>query len=72
MRNLIQYPITHGEAVSAIQTAQEDYIRSLSSNAPGDTTGIALILVEQFLRRNKELFDTFASTELDSILKDSS
>ena len=72
MRNLIEYPITHGEAVSAVQTAQEDYIRNIRSNGPGNTDGIALILVEQFLRNNKEQFDAFAKTEVENILKDPS
>ncbi len=56
MRNLVEYPITHGEVCEALQEAQEDYI---ASHAIGGTQGLSYLYAEQFIRANKEQFDAF-------------
>ena len=58
MRNLIEYPITHGEACEAIQEAQKLYYEKYAMNV-GGTGGLCLIYAEQFIRANKDLFNEF-------------
>lgn len=56
MRNLVEYPITTGEVYSALQEAQ------IVTRAPGSTDGISLLLAEQFIRQNEELFRQFVKS----------
>lgn len=66
MRNLVQYPITYGEACSALQDAQQSWIEKYRENI-GGTGGVALLLVEQFIRTNKDLFEEFAKIKLGGV-----
>lgn len=58
MRNLIEYPITHGEAAEALQEAQELYYSKYKQNV-GGVGGLALIYAEQFIRANRVAFEEF-------------
>lgn len=58
MRNILQYPVTHGEAASALQDAQTEYYEKYKDNI-GSISGIALLYAEMFIRENKTLFDEF-------------
>lgn len=63
MRNLLEYPITHGEACEALQDAQEIYYAKYSENI-GGTGGLALLFVEQFIRNNKDAFEEYTKKGL--------
>jgi hypothetical protein len=58
MRNLIEYPITWGEAAEALQEAQELYNSKYRQNI-GGTGGLSLLYAEQFIRANRAAFDEF-------------
>lgn len=58
MRNLVEYPITHGETCEAIQEALEEYNKKYRHNV-GGTGGLCLLYAEQFIRANKEAFNEF-------------
>jgi len=58
MRNLIQYPITHGEAAEALQEAQELYYAKYKENL-GGAGGLALLYAEKFIRENRAAFEEF-------------
>jgi hypothetical protein len=58
MRNLVQYPITYDEAISALQTAQREYYEKYSAMI-GSTGGVSLLLVEQFILLHKNDFNEF-------------
>ena len=62
-RNLFKYPITYGEACEAVQEAQQLYYDKYSKHI-GGTSGISLLLVEQFIRENKDAFEIFAKSDL--------
>ena len=68
MRNLSVYPITHGEACSALQESQKDYYDKYSDNI-GGTRGLSLLYTEMFIRENKELFNEFTKRNLPGMLK---
>jgi hypothetical protein len=61
MRNLLQYPITHGEACEALQEAQASYYEKYRNNI-GGTGGLSLFYAEQFIRKNKDVFEEFTKT----------
>lgn len=56
MRNLMEYPITHGEVCEAIQEAQEAHI---AKKQIGGTQGLSLLYAEQFIRANSVAFEAF-------------
>jgi len=58
MRNILEYPITHGEACSAIQEAQELFYQKYKDNC-GSVDGLALLYAEQFIRKNRDAFEEF-------------
>ena len=58
MRNLDEYPITHGEAAEALQEAQELYYAKYAQNC-GGAGGLALLYAEKFIRENKVAFEEF-------------
>jgi hypothetical protein len=71
MRNLLEYPVTSGEAVSAIQIALEQYTREIKDRGIGDMDGIALLMAEKFIESNRERFDTFAKASLEVVVESS-
>jgi len=58
MRNLVQYPITHSEACSVLQEAQQAYYKKYADYM-GNIHGLALLYAEQFIRENKDAFEEF-------------
>lgn len=58
MRNLLEYPITTGEACSVLQDAQQAYYKKYKNNM-GNIHGLALLYAEQFIRENKVAFEEF-------------
>jgi hypothetical protein len=63
MRNLLVYPIVHGEAISAIQDAQQEYYKKYSEHI-GEPGGLALLFVEEFIRENKDAFDAYSAKHI--------
>ena len=62
-RDLLKYPITYGEACEALQDAQEIYYEKYKEHI-GDTGGLALLLIEQFIRNNKDAFEAYTKKGL--------
>ena len=58
MRNLLEYPITYGEACEALQVAQQEYYDKYKDHI-GSTGGVSLLYAEQFIRANKDAFNEF-------------
>lgn len=58
MRNLVEYPITYGEACAVIQEALKDYNDKYRENI-GGTGGLCLLYAEQFIRENRDAFNEF-------------
>ncbi len=58
MRNLTEYPVTGGEAISALQEAQELFYNKYKHHM-GSINGLALFYAERFIREHKEEFDQF-------------
>jgi len=56
MRNLAQYPLTVGEVFTALQEAQEAHI---ATKVIGGTTGISLLIAEQFMRAHEAELKAF-------------
>ncbi len=56
MRNLLEYPITHGEVCETLQEAQEAHI---ATRQIGGTQGLCYLYAEQFIRANSVAFDAF-------------
>lgn len=67
MRNLVQYPITHDEAIAALQTTQREYYKSRGEDGVGSTRGVCLLLVEQFILSRKEEFNDFSEKSLTMV-----
>lgn len=64
MRNLVEYPITYDEAISALQTTQREYYKNRGEEGIGSTRGVSLLLVEQFILSRKKEFDDFSKKSL--------
>jgi hypothetical protein len=64
MRNVVEYPITYGEACEVLQEAQEEYrSRFKQDNVTiGGITGVTLFLIEQFIHAHKNEFEEFTKT----------
>lgn len=68
MRNLSEFPITHGDAASALQEAHLIHLR-LGREGMDASGRISMLLVEQFIRQNKDAFDKFSKEEINNIWK---
>lgn len=64
MRNLVEYPITYDEAISALQTTQREYYKNRGEEGIGSTRGVSLLLVEQFILSRKKEFNDFSKKSL--------
>ena len=67
MRNLVEYPITFDEAISALQTTQREYYKNRGEEGIGSTRGVSLLLIEQFILLHKKDFDDFCKKSLTSV-----
>lgn len=56
MRNLAEYPLTVGEVLTAVQEAQEAHLKT---KVIGSTTGISLLIAEQFMRTHEAELKAF-------------
>jgi hypothetical protein len=63
MRNLNQYPVNAGEALDALQEAEED-VKIKYDGYFGNINHLALFYVEQFIRENRTQFDEFVKKDL--------
>lgn len=66
MRNLVEYPITYDEAISALQTCQREYYDNYKDNI-GSTRGVSLLLVEQFILLHKKDFNEFCKKSTTAV-----
>ncbi len=67
MRNLVEYPITADEVISTLQVALESYTKRVRTDGIGGIEGVALLMAEQFISRNKAEFDTFSKASMEVV-----
>lgn len=61
MRNILQHPITYGEACEVLQEAQTEYKDRLREGV-GSITPVTLFFIEQFIHAHKAEFEEFTKT----------
>lgn len=65
MRNILEFPVTSNEVISALQVAFESYTKNISIDGVGSIDGIALLMAEQFISENAEKFDMFVKESME-------